>query len=227
MLDVKGLTRKVGKFALDKIELQVEEGYLVGILGENGAGKSTFFKALMEPKRQDGGRILWNGKNIRDNHVEFLADVAYVEESIPFIELLTARENANLLGVFYTEYTEDNFMKCMELVGISPNLTFGGMSRGEKIRFQLAFAMARKAKLYLLDEPTAGMDPAFRMDFYNILRQLLAEGATVLMSTHVQSDINRNMDYLLTLSQGKQVSFEENLGENVVWSQAEIGGGRK
>jgi ABC-2 type transport system ATP-binding protein len=82
--------------------------------------------------------------------------------------------------------------------------------------------MARKAKLYLMDEPTAGMDPAFRKEFYDLLREILAEGATVLMSTHVQSDINRNMDYVLTLKEGKQLRFQENFGEAEEWSEVEI-----
>lgn len=222
MLEIKDLQRKVGKFHLEHIDFQVEEGYLVGILGPNGAGKTTFFKALMEPKKGDKGSILWMGKDIRKNHVEFLGDTAYITEDMMFIEKLTAMETAQMLGVFYEHYTDEAFEACMEKVGVSKNITIAGMSRGQKIRFQLAFGMARKAKLYLMDEPTAGMDPAFRKEFYDLLRELLAKGVTVLMSTHVQSDINRNMDYVLTLKEGKQLRFQENFGEAEEWSEVEI-----
>ena len=140
-----------------------------------------------------------------------------------FAERMTALENAKMFGIFYKDFEEQLFARFMEKVGVSPNLKVGAMSRGQLIRFQLAFARARRAKLYLMDEPTAGMDPAFRMEFYQILREILMEEATILMATHIQADVDRNCDYVLRLQEGKQIGFEENLGEEGNYAEAIVG----
>lgn len=223
MLEVKNLERKSGKFVLSGIDFSVEEGYLVAVLGPNGAGKSTLFQTIMRPQKQDQGTILWNGRDIRREREWFLQQTAFLSEELVFAERITALENAKMFGIFYKDFEEPLFVTLMEQMGVSPRLKIGAMSRGQLIRFQLAFARARHAKLYLLDEPTAGMDPAFRIEFYQILREILMEEATILMATHIQADVDRNCDYLLRLQEGRQIRFGENLGEEGDYAEAIVG----
>lgn len=223
MLEIKNLERKSGKFVLSGINFSVEEGYLVAVLGPNGAGKSTLFQTIMRPHKKDGGTILWNGRDIRKEREWFLQQTAFLSEDLVFADQMTAMENAKMFGIFYKDFEEQLFATHMKKMGVSPNLKVGAMSRGQLLRFQLAFARARCAKLYLMDEPTAGMDPAFRMEFYQILREILMEEATILMATHIQADVDRNCDYVLRLQEGRQISYEENLGEERDYAEAIVG----
>lgn len=118
-----------------------------------------------------------------------------------------------MLGGFYEQMDFDLFKEYMKQMNLSVNKKVGAMSRGELVKFQIAFGRAHKAKLYLMDEVTAGMDPVFRREFYNMLREMLKEGATILMTTHVESDVNRNMDYICRLEKGRMVTFKENIEE--------------
>lgn len=213
MLEFRNVTKKQGKFWLRDINFQLEEGFLLGIVGKNGAGKTTLMKCMLEEKSSYTGNISFQGQDVREYPREFRAKTAYVADENIFLNRKTALENVEILGGFYPEFDVEKFKKFMKEMNLSGGKVVGRMSRGEFIRFQMAFARARNARLYLLDEATAGMDPVFRKDFYGILREILATEATVLMTTHVQSDINKNMDYVCRLEAGRMVYYEENTGD--------------
>ena len=212
MLEFRNVTRKQGSFCLKDISFQLEEGYLLGILGKNGAGKSTLLNCMLERKGKYQGEIFYQGKNIKEEHEWFLGKCAYIADDNQFFHMKSGAENVDILGGFYEEMDRDKFVQYMREMDLSWRKNIGAMSRGEFIRFQLAFGRAHNARIYLLDEATAGMDPVFRRDFYNILREILAEEAMVIMTTHIQSDINRNMDYICRLEQGQISFYGENFG---------------
>lgn len=131
-------------------------------------------------------------------------------------------ENARLLSVFYKEWEEELFIRTMKEMGLSTGKTVGNMSRGEAVKFQMAFAMAHKPKLYLLDEATGGMDPVFRRDFYKIIRKILeVENASVLMTTHIQEEIERQADFIGIMKNGQMIQFGENREESRFYSKTE------
>lgn len=213
MLEFQHVTKKQGTFELADINFQLEEGFLLGIVGKNGAGKTSMMKCMLEENAGYTGKILFQGQDIKEHRREFMEKTAYVADDNVFLHKKTALENVDILGGFYAEFDKEQFKNYMNEMELSVGKIVGKMSRGEYIRFQIAFARARNARLYLLDEATAGMDPVFRKDFYGILRKILATEATVLMTTHVQSDINKNMDYVCRLESGRMVYYEENLGD--------------
>lgn len=213
MLEFRDVTIKRGKFTLSNINFQLEDGYLLGILGKNGAGKTTLLNTLIERHSVYTGDIFYQGRDIKKEPEWFLEKCAYIADNNMFFGKKTAMENVELLSGFYEKMDKEKFKTYMDEMELSYRKLVGAMSRGQFIRFQIAFARAHCAKLYLLDEATAGMDPVFRREFYNILRQILAEEATILMTTHIQSDIDRNMDYICRLEQGKMAFFRENFGE--------------
>lgn len=213
MLEFRNVTVKRGKFTLSNINFQLKDGYLLGILGENGAGKTTLLNSMMERHPNYTGDIFYQGIDIQKEPEWFLEKCAYIADDNRFFNKKTAMENVELLSGFYGKMDKEKFKTYMDEMKLSYRKQVGAMSRGQFIRFQIAFARAHHAKLYLLDEATAGMDPVFRREFYNILRQILAEEATILMTTHIQSDIDRNVDYICRLEHGKMVFFQENFGE--------------
>lgn len=213
MLEFQHVTRKQGAFELADINFRLEEGFLLGIVGKNGAGKTTMMKCMLEENASYTGKILFQGQDIKEHRREFMTKAAYVADDNVFLNKKTALENVDILGGFYPEFDREKFKDHMKEMDLSVGKKVENMSRGEYIRFQIAFARARNARLYLLDEATAGMDPVFRKDFYGILREILAAEATVLMTTHIPSDINKNMDYICRLESGRMVYYEENSGD--------------
>ena len=162
-----------GRFALQNVDFELPSGYIMGIIGENGAGKTTFFRYIMEEKKHYRGSFYLDGTDIAEDHAWSMNRIGFVSEERLFLRQKSARENARMLGSFYDTFDMDQFAALMEQMDLTTARTVEKMSRGENMKFQLAFALAHKPRLLLLDEPTAGMDPIFRKEFYRLLRQQL------------------------------------------------------
>lgn len=201
-----------GRFVLQNVDFELPSGYIMGIIGENGAGKTTFFHYIMEEKKQYRGNFYLDGTDIAENHAWSMNRIGFVSEDRSFLRQKSARENAKMLGGFYDTFDMDLFESLMEKMDVWSTKTVENMSRGQFIKFQLAFALAHKPRLLLLDEPTAGMDPIFRKEFYRMLRQQLEVlDCSVIMSSHLEDDIQKEFDYIGRFEHGKFVSFYENL----------------
>lgn len=200
------------EFTLQNISFVLESGYLMGLLGKNGAGKTTLMKYLLEPELISQGEILLDGKDIRLHHEQVLEQVGFVTEEASFFKKYSAIENAEILSCFYSNWDRKRFDEMMKEIKVPTHKRLEEMSRGEYVKFQFAFAYAHFSKIYLLDEVTAGMDPVFRREFYQLLRKILAqEEVVILMSTHLQTEADQNMDYIGVLEKGQMVSFGENM----------------
>lgn len=211
MLEFCNVTTKQKKnFSLNNISFTAPEGFITAITGSNGAGKTTLLSLLAKENSKYEGSILYNGKDIRTNHDEFRGILGIVCDERFFFDNFTAAENAGLLSHFYPAWNNDIFKEQMKAMGVPTSKKLSFLSRGEYIRFQLAFAMAHNAQLYILDEATAGMDPVFRKDFFKTIHELIAtQSVTVIMSTHIEEDIHKHMDYIGVLEHGKLISFSE------------------
>lgn len=199
-------------FNLNDVTFSLEAGFIMVLAGENGAGKTTLFKTILDKKKQYTGEICLDGKEIFIDHEKTLSQIGFVSEENIFLKQYSALENANLLSVFYENWDGMEFLNSMKKMGLSAHKIVGKMSRGEFMKFQMAFAMAYKPKLYLLDEATAGMDPVFRKDFYKILRSIIAEEkASIIMTSHIQDELEFQADYSGIMKEGKLVQFKENI----------------
>lgn len=146
-----------------------------------------------------------------DIHVKQMNHIAYISDDRQFISSYTAMDNAELMPALYENWDMEVFKEAMKRMELSTSKNVGSMSRGEKLKFQMAFALAYKPKLYLLDEVTGGMDPVFRKEFFRILREILVtEEAIVIMTTHIQEELEEKMDYIGIMEAGRLVSFGEN-----------------
>ena len=210
LLEVNHITGKKKGFHLQDIHFSLEEGYLLGITGKNGAGKTTLFRYIMEQKSQYDGEILLDGKNIQTNREEAMNKIGFVSEERIFFENYTIAGNAELLGIFYQLWDQKKFEELIEKMGLKLGMKLGRLSRGERIKFQIAFAVAQKPRLYLMDEPTAGMDPIFRKEFFRIVQELLMDGdSSVIMTSHIQEEIEEKMDIKAVMDKGRLISYKE------------------
>ncbi len=200
-----------GRFTVQNVNFELPGGYIMGIVGENGAGKTTLMHYIMDEKKHYRGSFYLDGTDIADDHAWSMNRIGYVSEERCFLRQKSARENAKMLGRFYDTFDMELFESLMEQMHLSSARIIEKMSRGENIKFQLAFAIAHKPRLLLMDEPTAGMDPIFRKEFYRLLRQQLEVlDCSVIMSSHLEDDIRNEFDYIGRIEHGKFVSFSEN-----------------
>ena len=213
ILEFKNVTGKTKHFNLQNISFALEPGFIMGLAGKNGAGKSTLIDYIMNPKQQYTGEILIEGVNIREKHYQMMNRIGFISDNNKgFIMEKSAKENVQIFGVLYDDLNEDRFYQAMEKMNLSPSKTIGKMSRGEMFKFQTAFAMAHKPAIYLIDEATAGMDPIFRIDYFKILQEIIAEeDASILMTSHIQDEIQRKMDFVGIMEDGELVQFGETL----------------
>lgn len=208
--NVTGTTRK--NYKLQDISFALPAGFIAGIAGENGAGKTTMFDYIMNPHRQYEGSILVNGREMHDDYVATRQLVGFVSEKNRFFMEKTGKENAKLAACLFATWDMELFEQTMKEMGISCGKKLSNLSRGEFMKFQTAFAMAHHPVLFLLDEVTAGMDPVFRIDYFKILQKLIEdEKASVLMISHIQEEMERKMDYIGLMEEGRLTSWKESI----------------
>lgn len=206
---VTGKRRKL-KFILQDVSLNLKAGYIYGLTGENGAGKTTLMQYILKDTIPYEGHIYLDGTDIRENHARILNRIGYVSEDRQFFENCTAGQNAEIFGAFYEHFQMEIFSDKMAAMNLSARKTYKAMSRGERMKFQLAFSMAHDPCLYLLDEVTAGMDPVFRTDFFYMLQQIIMdERACVLMTSHISAEIETKTDFVGVMQNGALVMFGE------------------
>lgn len=201
-----------GKFHLKDINMELHAGYIYGLAGKNGAGKTTLMKYILEEACRYEGRICLDGEDIRNDHVNAMNRVGYVSEDNCFFEARTGEQNAAILGILYDDFSMEKFREAMKAMEMTEPKAYQRMSRGERLKFQLAFAIAHSPCLYLLDEVTVGMDPVFRLEFFDMLRRLIEdETCAVLMTSHILTELERKTDYAAVMRDGRISAFAESL----------------
>lgn len=212
VLSFEHVTGRKRKFRLKDIDMELHAGYIYGLMGENGAGKTTLMKYILEEHCQYEGEIYVDGENIRKNHAGLMNKVGYVSEDNHFFGERTGAQNAQILGLLYDDFSIGRFREAMDQMELSAAKVYKRMSRGERLKFQLAFAIAHHPCIYLLDEATAGMDPVFRLELFDMLRNLIKdETCAVLMTSHIQSEIEMKTDYVAVMKDGRLGGFGESM----------------
>ena len=224
-IDVKGLTKRFGsKVAVDHVDIAVPRGQVWGFLGPNGSGKTTTIRMLCGLLNADGGEGTCLGLDFRTQSEAIKRQVGYMTQKFSFWEDLSIRENlefvARLYGVADARARVDQTLKRLGLEKRQDQLA-GQLSGGWKQRMALAACMLHDPKLLLLDEPTAGVDPKARRDFWEEIHALSAEGLTVLVSTHYMDEAER-CDRIVYILNGRLVA-RGSVAEVIEQSGLEIG----
>lgn len=201
--DVK---KKSGNFTLGELQFDIPAGYIIGLIGPNGSGKTTLLHLLMGLYNPSEGEIKVDGMTYEDGEKVLLDNLGVVLVEDLFEGSLTLLENGRDYGKYYSRYEEKILIEYLGRFDLNPNQAYRKLSKGQKLKFQLAFALAHKPKLLVLDEPTGNFDPSFRDEFFRILKEFMADGEkSVILATHITEDLDRVADYIIYLEKGKQM----------------------
>ena len=201
ILESKGLVKRFGATtALDGVTFAIEPGRIVGLLGPNGSGKTTLIKLANGLLVPTAGEIWVDGQAPgKETH----AVVSYLPERTSLPLWMTVKELQTFYHDFYADFQVERSEEMLDRLEISPKQRMKQMSKGTREKVQLILTMSRQAKLYLLDEPIGGVDPAARDYILNTIITNYDPSATVLISTHLIADVERVLDEYLFLSQGR------------------------
>ena len=208
-LKVENLSKKYDDFLLDKVSFYVPKGNIVGLIGENGAGKSTTINTMLDIIERDSGDIyiLDSEKNKINNSIREKIGVVFDGNNFP--EDLTPQKLNNVLKAIYTNWEENKFYEFIEKFNLPQNKKIKNFSRGMKMKLSISVALSHKAELLILDEATSGLDPIVRDDILDILLDFVQdEKNSILISSHITSDLEKVADYIVFIHKGK-VIFEE------------------
>lgn len=203
VLSTRGLTKRYGKtLALDGLDLELPQGKIVGLLGPNGSGKTTLLKLAAGLLTPTAGSVTVCGEQIGPQSkalVSYLPDKSYLNKQQKIREILDFFQD------FYRDFDRSRAESMLRALKLDPEARLKTLSKGNQEKVQLVLVMSRKAKLYLLDEPIGGVDPAARDYILNTIITNYDPGATVLISTHLIGDVERVLDEFIFLSQGKVI----------------------
>lgn len=201
LLEIKNLYKSYGnKEVLKNINLEIPSGKIIGLLGKNGTGKTTLIKLINGLLTIDKGEILINGKEIG---TESKLAIAYLPERTYLDKSMTIKETLEFFKEFYENFDIKKARKLLKTLDLNENQKLVKMSKGMQEKVQLVLVMSRKVDLYILDEPLGGVDPATRDYILDTILTNFNEGASILISTHLISDIERILDEVIFIDKGK------------------------
>ncbi len=203
LLECKNLSKNYGtKQALKNVNLVIPKGKIIGLLGKNGSGKTTLIKLINDLLVPTSGEILVNGKTIgveSKKIISYLPERTYLDKSMKVIDVI------NYFEEFYDNFDSKKAKKLIKDLDLDLNSRLTNMSKGMQEKVQLVLVMSRCADLYILDEPLGGVDPATRDYILDTILSNFNEGASVIISTHLISDIERILDEVIFIDKGKIV----------------------
>lgn len=206
MLKIKNLNKDLGSFKLKNISLQLPEGYIMGLIGPNGSGKTTLIKLIMGLVDYDIGDIKIFGKNVEDSLEEIKNKIGFVYDSLNFYPHVTVKDFKNISNYFYKDFKKSKFDEYLTKFNINEKLKIENLSKGQSAKLMLANALSHNAKLLILDEPTAGLDPIVRKEVLMYLQEFIeGENTSVLICTHNTEDLDRIADYITFINKGEIV----------------------
>ena len=209
MLEVKGLGKRYGGFALEDISFTLPAGYILGYIGQNGAGKTTTLNAITRLIRPDAGEVRVNGTRFDDDPVAYRDSIGFIGDSSFFPGELALGDIRRIVRDFYPSFDAARFDEMARRWALPEKLKIKAYSRGMKVKLMFAAVLARDTKLLILDEATNGLDPVVRREILKLLQAYIGDGQrSVLFSTHIMEDLQDIADYIFLIDRGRKVLFE-------------------
>lgn len=210
-IEMKHVSKTYGSFAIKDLNLTLPEGCILGLVGENGAGKSTTIGLLMHAVLKEAGEIKVLGvDNTSKEFQDVREDVGIVLDEAYFPEVLNGRDVNKIMKYTYKNWEEETFFRYLTQFGIERQKMFKEYSKGMKMKLAIAVALSHRARLLILDEATSGLDPIVRDEILDIFNEFTREeNHSVLISSHIVSDLEKICDYVAFLHQGTLVLHEE------------------
>lgn len=205
-LQITGLTKRYGDFLLDHVSFGVPTGSIVGLIGENGAGKSTTIRGVLGMIHKEAGRIALLGQDTETMDPSLKEKVGVVLGDCNFSEELTPLRLSKVLRDVYSGWDQAYFETLLTQLHVPQNKKIKGLSRGTKMKLSIAAAMAHHPQLLILDEATSGLDPVVRDDILDLFLDFVQdERNSILVSSHITSDLEKVADYIVFLHEGRVV----------------------
>lgn len=204
ILEINGLCKKYDEFALKDVSFSLPKGYIMGFVGENGSGKTTTIRAILNMARIDSGRISVFGMDSVTDSIAIKERLGVVFDSLYLAEHLNVRQIEQQLRPFYKDWDSKAFFDRISQFELPDKKRIGDFSKGMKMKLMIAAALSHKADLIILDEPTSGLDPVARDELLDILSEYIEDdNRGVLFSTHITADVERIADYVTILHNGE------------------------
>ncbi len=203
-IEISGVTKRYDGFTLDNINFNVPVGSIMGFIGQNGAGKSTTIKAILNIIGIDSGKITILGKDHIKDEYAVKSQIAAVFDELPFHEGFNADQICTMFSGLYPNWDREKYYGYLERFGLPRKKKLKAFSKGMKMKLQIATALSHGAKLLIMDEATTGLDPVVRNEILDIFREYLQdETNSILMSSHITSDLEKIADSVTFIDKGK------------------------
>ena len=201
-IKISGLNKTFGSFSLRDIDLEIPRGFIVGMIGENGAGKSTLIKCIT-------GAIIPDSGDVRVS-VDEPGDIGIVFDDCHLPMNLNTEQIGRLMASMFRNWDQARYDSLIDEYGLDRDKKISTFSRGMKMKMQVAVALSHNPRILILDEPTAGMDPAARDEFLDLVMGYIQdENHTVLISSHITSDLEKVADYIVFIHKGRILISDE------------------
>ena len=201
LLECKDLCKSFdNRVILDNVNIKIERGKIVGLLGKNGQGKTTLIKLINDLLTPTSGEVLINGKK---PSIESKKIISYLPERTYFDKSMKVSDIIKYFKEFYDNFNEEKALKLLDDLELDKNSRLAKMSKGMQEKVELILVMSREADLYILDEPLGGVDPATRDYILDTILSNFKDGASVIISTHLIADIERILDEVIFMDKGK------------------------
>lgn len=221
MIKAEGLGYHSRKFKMQDVSFELEDGYILTLLGKNGAGKTTLLDMLYGVLKPNKGHVYWNDVDVtgvqaieaQAEYGHFRDEVAYVSDKVWCMDEIPVEKNIALFSGLYQHWDAERFETILERLRFPKERLqerYGELSTGQKMQVQIAFHLARNPRLLLMDEPMANLDPVVKTDFWDLLsHQCRDEDMGLIISTHLVEEINDITDYIAVLKDGNIAAYGE------------------
>jgi len=208
VLSVTDLTKRYPAFTLSGVGFTVRPGEIMGLIGRNGAGKSTTLKCLTGFVHPDAGSVSFFGMPLEGHELEIRRRMAFMAGGVDFYTRKKLRAITAVTRSFYPTWDEAAYQRYMKQFGLDEQKTPATLSAGMRVKYSLTLALSHHAELLILDEPTSGLDPISRDDLTDVFLGLQREGVSILFSTHITSDLEKCADRITYIHEGRVMTSE-------------------
>ena len=204
ILEIRGLNKTYAGFALKDVSFSLPRGFIMGFVGENGSGKTTTIRSILDMAKFDSGKISVFGLDSVKDTIAIKEKLGVVFDSLYIADNLNVKQIEQQFRPFYKEWNSGEYAARIKKFGLPTDKAVGDFSKGMKMKLMIAVALSHNAEFMILDEPTSGLDPVARDELLDILAEYIEdEKRSVLFSTHITSDVERIADYVTILHNGK------------------------
>lgn len=209
-IEIKDLCKNYPGFSLDHVNLTLPCGCIMGLVGENGAGKSTTIRLILDMIARDSGTITLLGKDNRENIRLLKEDIGVVLDEVGIPACLNPKQVGKIMANTFRNWEQAVYDSLLEKLAVPPEKPFKDFSKGMKMKLGIAIALSHRPKLLILDESTSGLDPVVRDEVLDLFSEFTREEShAVLISSHIVSDLEKICDYIAFLHRGKLLLCEE------------------